>query len=399
MNFFKRIWCRLYQLAFRIISPLLPYREPQLLNNNKHLAEKIKQEGVESVLIVTTASMIKYGLVNSLQLELEKMGIKWHIYSETVPNPTTNNVVAALEIYNSNKCQAIIAFGGGSAMDCAKAVGAKVVKPKKSLKQMKGLLKVNKKLPPLFAIPTTAGTGSETTVAAVITDAETRHKYAINDFNLIPHYALLDATLTLTLPSNITSTTGMDALTHAIEAYIGQSATKKTKKYALEAVKMIIENIEKAYNNGNDIMARENMLKASYLAGMAFTRSYVGYVHAVSHSLSGKYNTAHGLANAVLLPVVLKKYGKKVYKKLWELGVYANLFKKDVTIADGAEIFIKKLEQMNENMNIPTRLTEIKALDVPELAKTAEKEANPLYPVPVLYSAEELEDIYHSVMK
>jgi alcohol dehydrogenase class IV len=254
-----------------------------------------------------------------------------------------------------------------------------------------------KKLPPLIAVPTTAGTGSETTLAAVITDSETRHKYAINDFPLIPKYAMLNAQLTVGLPKHITSTTGMDALTHAIEAYIGNSTTKQTRKCALFAIKTIFDNLLEAYNNPTNIDARKNLLLASYNAGLAFTKSYVGYVHAVAHSLGGKYNVAHGLANAVILPHVLKMYGKKIFKKLWQIGIYCGLFDTSTSKEVGAKIIIEKIEQMNRDMNIGTRIDVIDEKDIAALAKTAEHEANPLYPVPVLYTSKQLEQIYREV--
>ena len=311
-----------------------------------------------------------------------------------VPNPTSDNVAQALEMYKQNNCDSMIAFGGGSVMDCAKATGARIAYPNKSLAQMKGVMKVLKKTPLLIAVPTTAGTGSETTLAAVITDSETRHKYAINSFPLIPEYALLDARLTVGLPPHITSTTGMDALTHAVEAFIGRTTTAKTRRASLESVKLIFENLTSAYENGHNLEARENMLVASYKAGVAFTQSYVGYVHALAHALGGKYNVPHGLANAVILPYVLKAYGKAIHKKLWKLGVYAGLFGKETSYDKGAEIFIEKVEELNRQMNIPTTIPQIQESDIDELSKTAEHEANPLYPVPVLWTAEELADIY-----
>lgn len=194
-----------------------------------------------------------------------------------------------------------------------------MTKPNQPLSRMKGILKVHKRLPLLIAIPTTAGTGSETTLAAVITDAKTRHKYAINDFPLIPRYAVLDPKVTLSLPPFITATTGMDALTHAVEAYIGNSTTPDTRKDALRAVKLIFSNLDTAYTDGSNVEARKNMLKASFYAGCAFTKSYVGYVHAVAHSLGGEYNVPHGLANAILLPFVLEAYGKKIQKNCTDL--------------------------------------------------------------------------------
>ncbi len=398
MKFFKKTYCRIYQTIFKLAIPILPYREPKLLKNNEELVNKLKELNVKSVLLVTDKGLKNLGLTDSLEKSITKANISVNIYDGTVPNPTTDNVEEALSVYKVNSCEAIIAFGGGSPMDCAKAVGVRIVKPKKLLNKMKGVLKVGKKLPPLFAVPTTAGTGSETTLAAVITDSETRHKYAINDFPLIPHYAMLDAKLTVGLPKFVTATTGMDALTHAVEAYIGRSTTKKTRECALKAIKLIIENLETAYNNGSNIKARENMLHASYLAGVAFTKSYVGYIHAIAHSLGGKYNTAHGFANAVIMPYVLKKYGRKIYKKLYKLGLYSGLFDANTPKEVGAKIFIEKIESMNKAMGIPTSIQDIKEEDVSLLAITAEHEANPLYPVPVLYTAKQLEQIYYEVM-
>lgn len=397
MNIFKKLYCRIYQFVFKALLPVLPYREPKLLHSYEEIIGVLKEGKKRSVMIVTDAGIRSLGLTQNLEKQVVDAGLKLCVFDKTVPNPTTQNVEDALEMYKKNDCDCLIAFGGGSAMDCAKATGARVANPKKSLKKMKGVLKVRKKLPPLIAIPTTAGTGSETTLAAVITDSETRHKYAINDFPLIPMYAALLPELTVGLPKHITSTTGMDALTHAIEAYIGRSTTKKTRECAKQAVKMIFENIEVAYENPKNMEARKNMLLAAYKAGVAFTVSYVGYVHAVAHSLGGKYNIAHGLANAIILPYVLKKYGKKIDKKLWELGVYANLFDEKTSYADGAKLFISKIEEMNKNMNIGTAISEIQESDIDELAKTAEHEANPLYPVPVLWTAKDLKEIYLEV--
>lgn len=396
MNIFKKLYCRTYQGVFRLMLPLLPYREPKLLSSDKEVVEVLKEHGKENVLLVTDKGIRGLGLTASIEKAIEDSGIKLSVYDGTVPNPTTDNVADALKMYKDNGCQALIAFGGGSVMDCAKGVGARLARPRKSLKQMKGVLKVGRKIPLLIAVPTTAGTGSETTLAAVITDSETRHKYAINDFPLIPRYALLKPEITVGLPKHITSTTGMDALTHAVEAYIGRSTTKETRAHALSAVKTIFENLVNVYNNGTDLKAREKMLKAAYEAGIAFTQSYVGYVHAIAHTLGGKYNTPHGLANAVILPYVLKKYGNKIHKKLWKMGTYAGLFGKEVSYEEGAKLFIEAIEDMNAQMNIPTKL-EIKEEDIPNLAKTAEKEGNPLYPVPMLLTASELEEIYHQV--
>ena len=398
MNTLKKIYCRAFQKAFHIAIPFLPYRKPKIAGSVRELPEIIMRHKCTHVLIITDSGIMNLGLTRRLEKALKEAGIPYTIYDKTVANPTTVNVREALELYHKEDCDAIIGFGGGSSMDCAKAVGACAVKPNQSLAQMKGILKVHKKLPLLMAVPTTAGTGSETTLAAVITDADTRYKYAINDFPLIPRYAVLDPKVTLSLPPFITATTGMDALTHAVEAYIGNSTTIDTRRDALKAVKLIFENIDIAYEHGDNIQARRNMLHASFYAGCAFTKSYVGYVHAVAHSLGGQYNVPHGLANAILLPLVLREYGSCIDKKLHRLAIAAGLADKNTPDHEAAELFIQAIEEMKERFGIVNIVKEIQETDIPKLAHYADKEANPLYPVPKLMDASELEKFYYMLM-
>lgn len=398
MNTLRKIYCRAFQKAFHIAIPFLPYRKPKIAGSVKELPEIIMRHKCTHVLIITDGGIMKLGLTRRLEKALKEAGIPYTIYDKTVANPTTVNVREALELYHKEGCDAIIGFGGGSSMDCAKAVGACAVKPNQSLAQMKGILKVHKKLPLLMAVPTTAGTGSETTLAAVITDADTRYKYAINDFPLIPRYAVLDPKVTLSLPPFITATTGMDALTHSVEAYIGNSTTIDTRRDALKAVKLIFENIDIAYEHGDNIQARRNMLHASFYAGCAFTKSYVGYVHAVAHSLGGQYNVPHGLANAILLPLVLREYGSCIDKKLHRLAIAAGLADKNTPDHEAAELFIQAIEEMKERFGIVNIVKEIQETDIPKLSHYADKEANPLYPVPRLMDASELEKFYYMLM-
>ena len=397
MNIIKKIYCRTFQTVFKLAIPLLPYRDPKILNSIEELPDEFKKKHIATVMLVTDAQL--RSLTGPLENLLPENGIKCIVYDKTRANPTVGNVEEALQIYKENNCEGLIAFGGGSSMDCAKAVGARVACPNKPLSKMKGILKIGRKIPFLAAIPTTAGTGSEVTVTAVITDEKTNYKYPMSDFPLIPKVAVLDPKVTFTLPKSLTASTGVDALTHAVEAYIGRSTTIKTRYFSKTATKLIFENIEKAYKNGYDEDARRNMLMASHLAGGAFSRSYVGYVHAVAHSLGGAYNIPHGLANSVLLPVVLKRYGSKVYKKLKELAVAAGLASEDDSAELAAKSFISQIEQLNARLDIPTTLKGIKAEDIPELAKRADKEANPIYPVPVLWNAKELEQFYYDVME
>ena len=397
MNPIKAIYCRSVQAVLRAALPVLPYREPQVFHSCGELSTVFQKENIRRVLIVTDAGIVRSGIAAQLEAVLDEDDISYAVYDQTRPNPTVVNVEQALSLYRRYRCQALIAIGGGSSMDCAKAVGARLARPGTPLGKLKGTLRILCPLPTLIAIPTTAGTGSETTLAAVITDTQAQHKYVMNDFVLIPKYAVLDARLTLSLPPHLTATTGMDALTHAVEAYIGRSTTRQTRQEALEATRLVFANVERAYRNGKDYEARSNMLTAAYRAGIAFSRSYVGYVHAVAHSLGGQYNIPHGLANAVLLPYVLESYGSCIHRKLHDLAVPAGVASPQEADAIAAAKFIRAIRQLNARMGIPETLEGIRPEDIPVMAAHAEKEANPLYPVPRLMTREELTFFYEQV--
>ena len=389
----------MFQSVLKAALPFLPYRKPEIIHSVHGIPQILEKKKCDHVLIITDTGIIRHGLITRLEDTLDRHFIPYIIYDGTVANPTTTNVNEALALYHEYDCNAIIGFGGGSSIDCAKAVGARVAKPHQSLAKMKGILKVHKRLPLRIAIHTTAGTGSETTLAAVITDAETRHKYPINDFPLIPQVAVLDPKVTASLPPALTATTGMDALTHAVEAYIGNSTTAGTRADALFAVKMIFENIDRAYCDGSDLGARKNMLLAAFSAGCAFSKSYVGYVHAVAHSLGGEYNVPHGLANAVLLPFVLESYGHTIDAKLHQLAIAAGVADEAATESQAATQFIQAIKDMKKRFSIGDTIPQIREEDIPKLASYAEKEANPLYPVPVLMDARQLELFYYLLME
>lgn len=394
MNTLRKIWCRTYQTAFRVALPLLPYREPKLLENMDAVADLLAGKGLSPVLIVTDKGISSLGLLRGLTDALDAQGVEWRVFDEVTANPTIHNVEAARQMYLDEGCKALIAFGGGSSMDCAKACGARIVRPKKPVQKMRGLLQVMHRLPTLIAVPTTAGTGSETTLAAVITDSETKHKYPINDFSLIPHYAVLDPAVTAGLPAGLTATTGMDALTHAVEAYIGRSTTAHTRAMAIEAVQLIRQYLKRAYDNGQDLEARAKMLRAAYCAGIAFTQSYVGYVHGVAHSLGGQYGLPHGLANAIILPWFLEEYGPACHHRLGELARKTGVAPAAASDAEAAGIFIAWVREMNDSMGIPRTVDCIQPEDIPQMAAHADQESNPLYPVPKLMDAEELAHMY-----
>jgi alcohol dehydrogenase len=401
MNFFVRGYCRLYQKIINFASYFLSFKEPEVIQGEGASAKipaYLHKKGFSRPLIVTDPGIYSLGLCDPLLKKLDEESLTYIVYKDVVANPTFDCINEAFAMAKKNNCDSIIAIGGGSSMDVGKAVGALMSNPKKSLSKMRGILKVRKRLPLLIAIPTTAGTGSEATLAAVVVNSKTHEKFAIEDPKLIPAVAVLDSSLLKKLPKKIISSTGMDALTHAVESYIGHSLTKKTRSYAIEAVRLISDNLYAFYSNPEDEAPRSNMQRAAYLAGVSFTRSYVGYVHAIAHSLGGEYNVPHGLANAIILPYVLKAYGVKAEKALARLSDAITLTKSGASTHEKAVAFIAWIEDMNEKMGIPKSFDHlIKPEDISLLAARANKEANPLYPVPKEMNKNELIEIYKEI--
>ncbi|HKM02596.1 MAG TPA: iron-containing alcohol dehydrogenase, partial [Bacilli bacterium] len=338
----------------------------------------------------------KLELYGDLVRNLERNAIDVVIYHGVTSNPTISHVEEALALYNAESCEALIGFGGGSPLDVAKVVAAKLARPNKAITKMKGILKIGKKTPLLIAVPTTSGTGSEATLAAVIIDEKTRSKYAINDPVLFPSYALLLPELTIALPKNITAETGMDVLTHAVEAYIGKSNTKYTRAKAINATRLVFEYLYTCYAEPGNLEARRMMQLASYDAGAAFTRAYVGNIHALSHPLSAYYGLGHGKTNAIIMPIVLDEYGDKVYHSLASLARAAGI-STEVNDEIAAKSFINLIKELNRKMGIPEFIESIKDEDLTSLAHHAYKEANPLYPVPVIFNEAKLVELYKKI--
>ena len=383
-----KAYCRIFQAVLKAGNYFMGYRMPDYIEGPgciKRMPELLKKDNVNNIFLVTGPNITKRGLNRGLMEALDEAGISYTVFNHIGANPTSDMVEEGVKLYHEKNCQAIIAFGGGSPMDCAKGIGARIARPNKSIAQLQGLLKVFKKIPVFYAVPTTAGSGSETTVAAVITDTATHHKAAIMDTHLIPRCAVLDPELTVGLPPFTTACTGMDALSHAVEAYTNHTYnTKLENDLAKQAVKLIYDNLLNAYKDGANIEARQNMQKAAFFAGRAFTRGCVGYVHAVGHTISGLYNIAHGLAMAVILPHVMRQYGPAAYPRLAELADVCGI--EGASNAERANRFILWIEDMNREMGLPTCLDMIKEQDIPQMIKWAMKEGNPLYPTPVTWT-------------
>lgn len=393
------IFDRTFQLGMKAGNYFLGYRMPEYIEGAgciKELPEMILERGVNNVLLVTDKGILSLGLTKGLEDAMNEAGLKYTVFSDLQPNPTDENIEAGYKVFKDNGCLGIVAFGGGSAMDCAKGIAAKDAHPNKTIAQLQGVLKVHKEIVPFWAVPTTAGTGSETTVAAVITIAATKHKASINDPSILPKYAVLDPELTMGLPPFVTATTGMDALCHAVESYTNWTyLTDLEKDLSKKAVKLIYDNILKAYEDGSDLEARQNMQRAAFYAGRSFTRGCVGYVHAVGHTLGGLYGVPHGLAMSVILPHVMRQFGGAVHKRLAELAEVCGITGKND--AEKAEKFISWIEETNKKMGLPTGFDVIKEEDIPQMIEWADKEANPLYPVPVVWGETELRTLINTL--
>jgi alcohol dehydrogenase class IV len=396
----KAITARIRHYIFKVVIRILVFPEPETITGPgsiNRIPELLLEKNIKKILVVTDADLVKIGLIDKLLKALTADNIEYVIYSDVKPNPTIKNVEDGLNVYQNNNCSAVIAFGGGSPIDCAKIIAAKTTN-KKPIRKMKGLFKVWRKLPYLIAVPTTAGTGSEATIVAVISDPDNREKFAINSPNLTPAACILDPELLVGLPKHLTSTTGMDALTHAIEAYIGLIGSPFTNELALKATKLIFDHLETSYRDNTNLEAREAMLRASHYAGKAFTRAYVGYVHAVAHNLGGYYSIPHGLGNAVVLPRVLElSKNERSIAKMAEMARFAGLGSDQDSNDSLCTRLIEKIKNMNSAMDIPTAFEEIVESDIPELAKRIEEEGNPTYPVPKLLWQKDFENLLYQL--
>jgi len=362
----------------------LPFPKPTLFSgpgSSLELCDAISLMGVRKVLIVTDAMLVKINLLKDIEGRLEELGVRYAVYDGVLPDPTVDQIEAGLKILKRERCQAILAVGGGSPIDAAKVIAARATNDK-AVSRMEGMFKVFSAPLPLYAIPTTAGTGSEVTIAAVVSDPRRKKKTPIMDPKLVPMMAALDGALMTGLPPHVTAATGMDALTHAVEAYISANALPETDGYALAATRLIMENLPTAVAKGKDLKARQAMAFASYYAALAFTRAGVGYVHAISHNFGAYYHTPHGLGNAIVLPYVLDFSKRSCTRRLANLAEAAGLRKKGDRPQALAGKFIDHIRAMNEQFGIPDRLEALKKSDIPAIARAALKEAHFTYAVP-----------------
>ena len=360
------------------VTRFIPIPQPTLLvgpGSSGRMGQAIAGFGHRKLLIVTDSIISKLGLLKDLTDALSAGGAEFAVFDEITPDAPIPLIEKGLAVYREHDCDAIVAFGGGSSMDSAKAIAVAIANPK-PLRALAGYLKGLRNPVPIYAVPTTAGTGSEVTVAAVISDPEAHDKLVIVDPRVVPKMAALDPVLMTGLPPHITAATGIDALTHAVEAFLGQWCTEYSDGMALSAVGLIFENLPLAYAHGHNLAAREKMALASTYAGFAFTRANVGYVHAIAHQFGGRYHTPHGLANAIMLPHVLKFSAPAVIPRLAQLAVRAKLGEATEDDETLAQKFLDGVDQLNATLGIPLHLEALKEADILVIARGALHDAH-----------------------
>jgi alcohol dehydrogenase class IV len=370
--------------AAGLVTRAIPIPRPTLLvgpGSSRRLAEAIAGFGHRRVFVVADPVLTKLGRVDPFLAALDAGGCRHAVFDEVTPDAPIPIVERGIEAFSGAHCDAIVAFGGGSVMDAAKVIGLAAAN-RRDPRSLVGYFRALSGPAPIYAIPTTAGTGSEVTVAAVISDPETSRKLVIADTRIVPKAAALDPELMSGLPPPVTAATGMDALTHAIEAYISGWRTDESDRLATAAVRAIFVNLPLAYRNGDNLAARERMALAATWAGMAFTRANVGNVHAIAHQLGGRYHTPHGLANAIVLPHVLRFCVREAAPRLAALGRAVGLGTAREAEIVMAKRFIAAVESLAREVGISERLDALREADIPALAEAACWEADTNYPVP-----------------
>ncbi|MTH45498.1 L-threonine dehydrogenase [Intestinirhabdus alba] len=354
--------------------------------------------GFRRALIVTDVTLSQLGMAGNIQKALKEHNIDSVIYDGTHPNPTTENVAAGLKLLQENKCDSVISLGGGSPHDCAKGI-ALVASNGGDIRDYEGLDRSAKPQLPMIAINTTAGTASEMTRFCIITDAERHIKMAIVDKHVTPLFSVNDSSLMLGMPKSLTAATGMDALTHAIEAYVSTAATPITDACALKAITMIAENLPVVVEDGSNARSREAMAYAQFLAGMAFNNASLGYVHAMAHQLGGFYDLPHGVCNAVLLPHVQAFNSPAASARLRDCAAAMGIDVAEMSDIEGANACVEAIRELALRVNIPAGLRGlgVKEEDIPVLATNALKDVCGLTN-PIQASHEEIMAIYRAAM-
>ena len=399
---------RAIQSAYHVFVQLLKRNYPTVVNKPgaiEAIPGCLKEDGIKKVLIITDPGLVRLGVIDKITPYIEEAGIEYAVYGECVPNPTTLSILDCLDFMQKNNAEGIVAVGGGSSMDTAKiAMSLNAMESIPDFASLAGNSKLTPKIKkpvlPLYAVPTTSGTGSEATTVAAVADPITHEKFTIQDNVVLPKRVFLDPNMTVSLPPHITAATGMDALTHAVESYLGvYYGSKETDQQGLKAVKLIMANLKTACEDGSNLKARQNMATGSYLAGLAFSLAAVGYGHSFAHASAAVCNYPHGVLTSIMLPDVLDYYFEVSKKKLAKLARVSKVTTPDRTVDEQARDFIDAVRKLRDDIGLPTKLPHLSALDVELLCERSLKEANPIYPVPRFMNMDDARAFVYRVME
>jgi alcohol dehydrogenase len=396
----QKILYRGIAVVTRVLGKVIPQKKPLMFigpGASEQMCVAAAQFGVKKMLIVTDEVLVKIGIHRGMIETLSENGVQSVIYDGVEPDPTYRHVEEGLAVLQEHQCDAVLAIGGGSPIDTAKVISAMAVNDR-PIEKLAGFFKVKNACLPLYAVPTTAGSGSEVTIAAVVSDPVTHKKNQVIDPKLVPVMAALDPLLMTGLPPHVTAATGMDALTHAVEAYLSVNATAETDRYALAATKLIFANLTTAYKNGGDVQARQAMAMASFYAGSAFTKASLGYVHAIAHQFGGRYHTPHGLANAIVLPHILNYTRDATSRRMARLAEASGVGIPADTDVELADKFIASVLELQADLGIPTSLDSLQASDIPEIASDALKEAHYNFPIPKFMNQAQCEGLLRKML-
>lgn len=401
---FKSICYRVCQYPLLGFMHLVKYHNKVISGKGAvyYIPNILKKQDITKVLVITGPHIVKSEVFKSIMCSFKNKGLCCTVFYGTSAETGVRSAEAAKRLYIKKECSAIVSIGGGSVLDCAKAAACGIARKDRSISSLAGYQKVRKELPVIVAVPTTAGTGAEVTACVVIKDIN-GNKKIIADTRVCPKYAVLDPLMTENLPKDLTAYTGMDALTHATESYINKCSSKSSRKDAETAIILIMKNITNVYFSSGGTTPRQDMLEASYLAGRAFTRTSVGYVHAIGHAIGSRYNLPHGMVVAVVLPYVLEWYGSCIYKKLARLSDISGISKNGMSVKQKAQTYINFVKMLDRKFGINANF--YKALkkgigknDIASIAKSALAEANPYYPVPKIMSLKKCKYLVQKIL-
>ena len=385
--------------VLKLAGKLIPQTQPFIFTGKDAslaLTKLIIEQDKQHVFIVTDAVLNKLGIANKICEQLALHNVNVTVFDQVTPDPSEVVVNDGIALLKAQKCDLVLAIGGGSSIDAAKMM-AVLANSRQTIKGVAGLLKIKKFGLPLCVIPTTSGTGSEVTMAAVITDTDSQSKSLIVSPKMLAMATALDPLMMSGMPAKITADTGFDALTHAIEAYLSTYANTQTDQFSLTAIKLIFKQLPQCYHQGDDLDARQALALASCYAGLAFNKTNVGYVHAISHQIGAKYHSPHGFTNAVVLPSILEFYCQGCEQRLAEMAAAIGINTSLLSTAEAAQQFIMAVKTLQKEVAIPAKLACINQQDITELSKSALQEAHYFYPVPKYLTRQQCETILYNL--